>query len=186
MPHACCYQQRAHIPLLSVLDKCLLCDIFVLKQQTSSRKTKTTIWKRPMGTLLMESLKRLEADMATKTRNPLSLLQLTMRFLSFLSNVYSHNCDIIPTCYLAFIKQHTPLLRMVIRLTLSDCELPVTLRQKLRNEVNSLSTTNTGVKLLFSLRTLDFDLAVSCSVFFCQSLSWSFFDTRPPSVGLGS
>ena len=87
-PHACCYQQLAHIPRLSVLDKCLVCDIFVLKQQTSSRKTKKTIWKRPMGTLFMESLKRLEADMATKTRNPLSLLQLTMRFLSFLSNIF--------------------------------------------------------------------------------------------------
>ena len=174
-PHACCYQQAAHIPWLSVLDKCLVCDIFVLKQQTSSRKTKTTFWKRSMGTLFMESLKRLEADMATKTRNPLSLLQLTMRFLTFLSNVFSLKCDIIDTCYLAFMKQHTSLLRMVIRLKLSDCELPVTLRQKLRNEVSSFTNLlGPWIQLGSTLDKFVHGLAFSIAV------SWSYFLTHAP------
>ena len=68
-------------PPLSVLDT--PCNVFVLKQQASSRQTKKGIRKTPMGTLFVESLKRLEAEMATNTRNPLSLLQLSMRFLSF-------------------------------------------------------------------------------------------------------
>merc|ERR1712110_529926 len=54
-------------------------NVFVLKQQASLSETKRGIRKTPMGTLFVESLKRLEADMATNTRNPLSLLQLTMR-----------------------------------------------------------------------------------------------------------
>merc|ERR1711971_1333771 len=81
----------------------------------------------------MESLTRLEADMATKTMNPCSLLQLTMRFLSLLFNVFfSPSFDII--IHQDVLLGLPPLLRMVIRLKLSECELPVTLRQKLRNE----------------------------------------------------
>ena len=77
-----------------------------------------------MGTLFVESLKKLEADMESNTRNPLSLLQLTMRFPSFF--LFSPNCKTLNTCLL---------LRMVIRLKQSERELPVTLRQKLANEV---------------------------------------------------
>ena len=82
-----------------------------------------------METLFIESLKRLEADMETNTRNPLSLLQLTMRFLSFLSFMCSPNFNIIDTRY-AWPSSNMPLLRMVIRLKL-------TVRQKLTNEVNN-------------------------------------------------
>ena len=41
---------------------------------------KTTTRKTLMGTLFLESLKKLEADMETTTKSPLSLLQLSMRF----------------------------------------------------------------------------------------------------------
>ena len=46
---------------------------------------KTTTRKTLMGTLFLESLKKLEADMETTTKSPLSLLQLSMRFPSFVS-----------------------------------------------------------------------------------------------------
>ena len=84
-----------------------------------------------MGTLFVESLKRLEADMESNTRNPLSLLQLTMRFPSFLFFLFSPNCKTLNSCLL---------LRMVIRLKQSERELPVTLRQKLANEVIEIGT----------------------------------------------
>ena len=41
---------------------------------------KKTTRKTLMGTLFLESLKKLEADMETTTKSPLSLLQLSMRF----------------------------------------------------------------------------------------------------------
>merc|ERR1712037_223526 len=66
-------------PRLSVLDT--PCYVFVLKQQASSSRTKKGIRKTPMETLFVESLKRLEAEMTTNTRNPLSLLQLSMRLV---------------------------------------------------------------------------------------------------------
>ena len=115
-------------PRLSVLDTS--CNVFVLKQQGPSSQPKKGI--TPMGTLFVESLKRLEAEMATNTRNPLSLLQLTMRFLSFLLSF--------------FLSSHwnaLMLLRLVIRLKQSEGELPLTLRQKLANEViNNVDSTS--------------------------------------------
>ena len=47
--------------------------------QVDEEKKKTTR-KTLMGTLFLESLKKLEADMETTTKSPLSLLQLSMRF----------------------------------------------------------------------------------------------------------
>ena len=47
---------------------------------SSGRGKKKTTRKTLMGTLFLESLKKLEADMETTTKSPLSLLQLSMRF----------------------------------------------------------------------------------------------------------
>lgn len=41
-----------------------------------------------MGTLFVESLKKLESDIIADTRNPFSLLQLSMRYTS-ISNSYN-------------------------------------------------------------------------------------------------
>ena len=78
--HASHYQLRPHLSTVGILDTS--CNVLVLKQPPFSRK-RQRIRKIPMGTLFVESLKRLETDMGANTRNPLSLLQLTMRFLFF-------------------------------------------------------------------------------------------------------
>ena len=51
-----------------------------------------------MGTLFLESLKKIEADMETTTKSPLSLLQLSMRFPSFVSWIVKYNSGIIDIC----------------------------------------------------------------------------------------
>merc|ERR1712243_59876 len=93
------------------------CNVLVLKQP---RRKNQIIRKIPMGTLFVESIERLETDMAADTRNPLSLLQLTMR--------------------------------MVIRLKQPECELPVTLRQKLANEQKIMMVEEELNKLARALR----------------------------------
>ena len=83
-----------------------------------------------MGTLFVESLKKLESDIIADTRNPFSLLQLSMRYLSL--TVTTENYDkFLCKCALCDF-------RIVIRQRLPQADLPRTLAEKLKNEVNEL------------------------------------------------
>ena len=65
--------------------------------QVDEEKKKTTR-KTLMGTLFLESLKKLEADMETTTKSPLSLLQLSMRFPYFVSCIVKYKSGTIDIC----------------------------------------------------------------------------------------